>query len=128
MPTPESAPVTQDPNDDRFVRRDDDLESVLRYRAGNGRLVLLHTEVPDALRGQGIAGRLVQAAVDRAETSGETVLPSSPYTRKWLSEHPDAAARINIDWSDPPESPAEAEARLSGMTEGEGTRSSRARA
>jgi predicted GNAT family acetyltransferase len=58
--------------------------------------------VPEALRGQGIAGRLVQAVVERAAQSGETVVPWCPYIRKWLRDHPDAADRLHIDWSDPP--------------------------
>ena len=34
---------------------------------------------------------------------GVTVLPWCPYARSWLEKHPDEAARITIDWSDPPE-------------------------
>lgn len=122
MSAPEST-VVDDPDNDRFLSREGDVESVLRYWVGDGRLVLLHTEVPDALRGRGIAGRLVQAVVDRAAASRVTVLPWCPYTRKWLSEHPDDAARIAIDWSDPPETSAEAQARLSALKGGRGMES-----
>ena len=51
---------------------------------------------------RGIGGRLVRAAVARAEMSGETVLPWCPYARKLLEKHPDLAAGVTIDWSDPP--------------------------
>ena len=66
------------------------------------RLILAHTEVPETLRGRGIAGRLVRAAVERAAATGETVVPWCPYARKWLEDHPDDAARIAIDWSNLP--------------------------
>ena len=62
------------------------------------RLILTHAEVPEPLRGRGIAGRLVHAAVQRAERSGETVVPRCPYTRSWLRSHPSEAERVTIDW------------------------------
>jgi hypothetical protein len=70
----------------------------LDYHRSGKRLVLIHTEVPHALEGHGVGGRLVQAAVDRAEAEGLTVVPRCPYARAWLERHPDAAARVTIDW------------------------------
>src|SRR5262249_46776515 len=67
------------------------------HRSGN-RLVLVHTEVPSALEGHGIAGRLVRAAVDAAAAEHLTVVPRCPYARAWLERHPDVAARVSIDW------------------------------
>ena len=46
----------------------------------------------------GVGGHLVQAVVERAATSGETVVPHCPFTRSWLERHPDEAGRISIDW------------------------------
>lgn len=104
--------VVDDLGGERFLYRENGAASVLSYRADNNQLVLLHTEVPEALRGQGIAGRLVRSAVERAERSGETLVPWCPYTRKWLTDHPELAERVAIDWSDPPATRAEAAARL----------------
>ena len=94
--------VVDHPDQHRFLLVEDGIEAELVYRARPGELVLVHTGVPEALGGRGIAGRLVQAAVDRAAASGETVLPWCPYARKWLQGHEDQAARVTIDWSDPP--------------------------
>jgi predicted GNAT family acetyltransferase len=104
--------VVDDLGGERFLYRENGAASVLSYRAGNNQLVLLHTEVPEALRGRGIAGRLVRAAVERAERSGETLVPWCPYARKWLADHPELAGRVAIDWSDAPATRAEAIARL----------------
>lgn len=90
--------VRDDVGHHRFLYREAGLHAQLQYRADGERLVLVHTEVPEALGGRGIGGRLVGAAVDRAESSGETVVPWCPYARKWLRDHPDVAAKINIDW------------------------------
>lgn len=94
--------VIDDSTHHRFVYSEHGTDSQLVYRAEDGQLVLVHTEVPDELGGRGIGGQLVQAAVERARTSGETVVPWCPYARKWLRDHPDEVAGISIDWSDRP--------------------------
>ena len=99
---PETSDVIDEPGKHRFRYTEDGIDAQLVYRAHADRLILVHTQVPDALGGRGIAGQLVRAAVDRARASGETVLPWCPYARKWLHDHPDVAATITIDWSDPP--------------------------
>jgi uncharacterized protein len=73
----------------------------LIYRKNGNRLVLIHTEVPAELGGHGIAGRLVQAAIGKANASGMTIVPLCPYARSWLERHPDDAAKVPIDWTRP---------------------------
>ena len=99
--------VTDDLEHHRFTYVEDGHEAQLVYRARDNRLILIHTEVPEALGGRGIGGRLVRAAVERAARTGETVAPWCPYARKWLSDHEDVASTITIDWSEPPHEPAE---------------------
>lgn len=82
----------------RFVGTEDGHEAQLVYRSDGNRLTLVHTEVPEALGGRGLGGELVTAAVERAAASGETLVPECPYARAWLTKHPDAAARVTIDW------------------------------
>jgi predicted GNAT family acetyltransferase len=95
-----TTPVRDDRDDHRFVYVEEGIEAQLVYLEEDGELVLVHTEVPDALRGRGIGGRLVRAAAERASITGETVVPLCPFTRKWLQEHPEATAGIRVDWSD----------------------------
>jgi uncharacterized BrkB/YihY/UPF0761 family membrane protein/predicted GNAT family acetyltransferase len=94
--------IVDDEGASRFVHVEDGHEAELVYRAEPGRLVLVHTGVPDELGGRGLGGRLVRAAVDRAARTGETVAPWCPFARKWLEEHPDEAAAVTIDWTRPP--------------------------
>jgi predicted GNAT family acetyltransferase len=70
----------------------------LRYQVERGYLVLIHTEVPEALGGQGIGGVLVEAAVDRAVRDSLVIVPLCPFARRWLQRHPDTADRATIDW------------------------------
>ncbi len=82
----------------RFVYRDGGAEAELIYHLNGNRLVLIHTEVPDALGGRGLGGRLVRAAVARAQREGLTIVPWCPFARRWLSEHADVASLVPIDW------------------------------
>ena len=75
----------------------------LVYRRRADRLVLVHTEVPEALGGRGLGGQLVRAAVDRAAGEGLTIVPMCPFARSWLERHPDAASRVSVDWGPPPD-------------------------
>lgn len=97
--------IRDDRPNHRFVLDADGATAQLVYAVEPGRLVLVHTEVPDALGGRGIGGALVRTAVERAATQGLTVVPCCPFARRWLHEHPDIAAAVGIDWETPPSQP-----------------------
>ena len=88
--------VMDDVANHRFVFAQDGAVAELVYRRNGNRLVLLHTEVPERLGGRGIGGQLVRAAIERAVAEGLTVVPSCPYARKWLDDHPDVAATVPL--------------------------------
>jgi predicted GNAT family acetyltransferase len=98
-----SPTVHDDPRKSRLVFEQDGAEAELLYRRDGNRLLLTHTGVPDQLGGRGIGGQLVRAALDRAAAEGLTVIPWCPYARKWIEDHPDAAARVTVDWESPRE-------------------------
>jgi predicted GNAT family acetyltransferase len=51
-----------------------------------------HTKVPEEFGGRGVAGRLVQHAMDEVRAAGEwKVVPSCPYVAHWFDSHPDYA-------------------------------------
>jgi predicted GNAT family acetyltransferase len=93
--------VVDDTHDNRFELGPEGESGSLAYRLNGNRLVLIHTEVPEALRGRGLGGRLVRAAVERAARESMTLVPLCPYAREWLIAHPDAAATVEIDWNPP---------------------------
>jgi predicted GNAT family acetyltransferase len=57
-------------------------------------MVLVHTEVPPALEGRGLAGRVVQAAVDHARAEGWRIRPRCSYVLAWVRRHPEAQALL----------------------------------
>jgi predicted GNAT family acetyltransferase len=94
----DSADAIDNTDASRFELRADGWLAELVYHIRGDRLVLIHTEVPLALEGRGIGGRLVTAAVDRAAREGLTLVPLCPFARGWLERHPQAAGRAVIDW------------------------------
>ncbi|TCD06761.1 N-acetyltransferase [Erythrobacteraceae bacterium CFH 75059] len=51
--------------------------------------IATHTGVPPALRGQGIAARLVEALVADAEAQGFTIVPACSYVEAQFRRHPE---------------------------------------
>jgi uncharacterized protein len=63
--------------------------SVLDYSLSPGRVVFHHTGVPPAYRGQGLAGRLVEAGLQWAREQGLKVVPACSYVQLYLQRHPE---------------------------------------
>lgn len=60
-------------------------------------LVLIHAEVPAALNGRGIGGRLVQTTLDRLRTQAHRVDPQCPFIAEWIRRHPEYADMVAND-------------------------------
>ncbi|NJL96000.1 MAG: N-acetyltransferase [Anaerolineae bacterium] len=59
------------------------------YRLDNGTIYFTHTEVPPAHEGQGIAGKVVKAALEYAKAQNLRVVPICPYVVKYIQRHPE---------------------------------------
>ena len=86
-----SAESTLDVVDNRAASRFEaavgDAVAFSTYRLGKRTIAFLHTEVPESLRGRGIAERLVTAALDSARSRGLLVIPLCPYVAAFLKRH-----------------------------------------
>lgn len=60
-------------------------------RAGTSMIIIDHTEVPDAFRGQNVDLALVQHAVAEARRNGWKVVPLCPFAAAQFRRHPDWA-------------------------------------
>ena len=65
------------------------------YRRVGDTLHMMHTEVPPPLEGRGIAGALVQAALDYAADNGLKVMPLCSYVRAYIRRHPELHALLS---------------------------------
>ncbi|MFN3475496.1 MAG: GNAT family N-acetyltransferase [Blastomonas sp.] len=83
--------------DGRFVYRAGGAEAELTYAhapaiGGRQRVSADHTYVPDSMRGQGIAARLVDALIAKARDEQWQVIPRCSYVVAAFQRHP--------EWSD----------------------------
>jgi uncharacterized protein len=60
-------------------------------KIGEQQIIIDHTEVPDAFRGQGAGLRLVTRAVEDARAAGKTVIPLCPFAAAQFRRHPEWA-------------------------------------
>ncbi|GAA5075108.1 GNAT family N-acetyltransferase [Lysobacter panacisoli] len=63
--------------------------AVLEYHREGEHMVIVHTGVPDAIGGRGIAGELVRAAFEYARSQGWHVRPKCAYAAGWVERHPE---------------------------------------
>ena len=54
---------------------------------GPDSLCIDHTFVDSSLRGQGMAGKLTEAAVQEIKAQGKKVTATWSYAQKWLADH-----------------------------------------
>jgi hypothetical protein len=92
--------IANNENQHRFeVHRDEGL-AFLVYELRDDTIVLVHTQVPKPLEGQGYGAALVRAAVEYARQHHLRVVPICPFARAYLRRHPDYADRVNGAASD----------------------------
>jgi len=61
----------------------------LDYRRRDGIIVLVHTQVPEPLRGRNLASILARHALDAARAEGRRVVVRCPFVAAWVRRHPD---------------------------------------
>lgn len=87
----EHHPIQHEPAAHRFVVVVDGHECELVYRLADGVMRIVHTGVPSAVGGRGIASELVRAAYDTARAQGWKVVPACSYAAVWVERHPEYA-------------------------------------
>jgi len=80
--------LRHEPEQQRFVAELPQGQGVLEYRqaAGNA-LDYHHTFVPQALRGGGVASRLVEFGLDHALEHGHRVIPTCPFVASVIARN-----------------------------------------
>ena len=94
MPMPRALPIVHNLAASRFEAMLPEGLARADYRRVANTLHMIHTEVPRAVEGRGIAGELVQAALDYAAANGLKVLPLCSYVRGYMRRHPESEALL----------------------------------
>jgi predicted GNAT family acetyltransferase len=81
----------------RYVYRADGREAEMTFsKAGEHLIIIDHTDVPDAFRGQGIGARLVARAVDDARSAGKKIMPLCPFANAQFRRHKEWADVLRL--------------------------------
>lgn len=84
------SPVDHRPEKHRFEVAVDGHTGHLAYSVSGDVMTILHTEVDRALEGRGLAGALVQAALDHARAQDLRVHPTCDYAASYMQRHPES--------------------------------------
>jgi predicted GNAT family acetyltransferase len=59
------------------------------YRLTPGVITFVHTEVPQALSGQGVGSKLIRGALEMVRAQGLEVMSKCPFVSAYLGKHPE---------------------------------------
>jgi uncharacterized protein len=82
--------VTDAAEQQRYEARiDGELAGIAEYRASDGLVTFLHTEVMPEFEGRGVGSGLVRAALDDVRAHGRRVRALCPFVQKYVERHAD---------------------------------------
>jgi len=77
----------------RFTVEVDGVQAELVYRRDDAaQITILHTGVPPAIGGRGVAAELVRTTLDWVKAQGMKVHLACSYSKAWVAKHPEYAA------------------------------------
>jgi len=86
---PDDIQITHRPDIGRFETHIQGLRCEVDYQLDGHVMRIMHTGVPAALEGRGIAAALVKAALGWARAQGHKVVPLCSYVQVYLRRHPE---------------------------------------
>ena len=82
-----NAEVTNNENEQRYEVHMGDQLAVLEYERKGKHITYIHTGVPPAMAGHGIASQLAHTALEDARKEQFTVTPQCPFVASYIREH-----------------------------------------
>jgi predicted GNAT family acetyltransferase len=84
--------MADNPGDDRYeVRLDGQVVGRADYRLDGQRVVIAHTYIHPAHRGQGLGAQMVQYALNDIRRRGLDLVPACPFVSDYVAQHPEYA-------------------------------------
>lgn len=92
--------IVHNPTENRFETWIDGNLSKLDYIQDGKNFVITHVGVHPSLRGQGVAGRIVEASLAYAKENELRVVPMCSYAAAFMRRHPEYAELTRQDRSE----------------------------
>jgi predicted GNAT family acetyltransferase len=80
--------VRDNPAMGRFEMTSGGATAFVEYRRTGDRIVLTHTEVPEAMSGQGVGSKLVAGVLDAIRAQRVAVVPECEFVANFIKRHP----------------------------------------
>jgi predicted GNAT family acetyltransferase len=80
--------VRDNPTMSRFEMVSGDALAFVEYRRTGNQIVLTHTEVPEAMAGQGVGSKLVSGVLDVLRAEGAMIVPRCDFVAAFIERHP----------------------------------------
>jgi len=80
--------VSDNPAMSRFEMTSGDAMAFVEYQRTGEWIVLVHTEVPEALSGQGVGSKLVAGVLDQIRSEGAKVVAQCEFVAAFIKRHP----------------------------------------
>ncbi|MCO5064790.1 MAG: N-acetyltransferase [Rhizobiaceae bacterium] len=75
-----------------WLRGEDGSEAEMTFtKSGASTIIIDHTLVPDAFRGQGVGLKLVERGIADARAAGKKIIPLCPFAAAQFRRHPEWA-------------------------------------
>ncbi|WP_253183228.1 GNAT family N-acetyltransferase [Sphingobium phenoxybenzoativorans] len=71
--------------------------AIAAYERRDGALVFTHTQVPEALEGQGVGSRLIRAALRDVRDQGLKIIPLCEFVAAYFERHPEDQDLLALD-------------------------------
>jgi uncharacterized protein len=88
------ADLTDNTERHRYEMTIDGAVAFIEYRKEADHVVLVHTEVPEALSGRGIGSAIARAVLDDARAHGWQVVPDCEFVASYIKRHPEYAGLV----------------------------------
>ena len=94
---PQAVEVRDNPEASRYeIHLGGRLVGFSAYVVRPTRLVFTHTEVADALEGQGLGSKLARGALDDVRRRGQRITPRCPFIAAYIRRHPEYADLVDM--------------------------------
>jgi predicted GNAT family acetyltransferase len=81
--------ILNNETESRFELTIDGHTALVAYTIEPGSITFIHTEVPEALGGRGIAGQLAKHALEHARAQNLAVVPQCSYMAAYIRKNPE---------------------------------------
>ena len=80
--------VSDNPAMHRFEMTSGDAVAFVEYQRVGDQIILTHTEVPEAMSGQGVGSKLVAGVLDKIRSEGAKVVAQCEFVAAFMERHP----------------------------------------